>query len=394
MRDALEEAILDNPDDVAAHAAYADWLTEQPAPQDVALGEFIQTQLALEAGGGPAAETAALRRKAAALLKAHRHEWEGEWVELAGARAGRCELEFPDPRPVRFVRGLPAEAVAGQLDVDCARALNHSPPARFIRKLYVGGFAYQEDGEYEPDEDTAAAPRDYYPAEGVFARWPHFGHLRVFQLGWITDEGYKDRCWFRCFLDGQGVVDLVRRMHRLEKLLLFAHDVPGGQLFALPMPKLRVLQLYHSREHPLEKLARNASLGRLTHLLIHPHVEEEPSLDLKGLRALARSPHLRSLSHLRLRLTSFGDAGVKEIVTSGLLGRLQELDLRHGAVTDEGARLLAAAPEVRRLSLLDLSRNALTEAGVAELRATGVPLVADYQHASDDERYLDDGDYE
>src|SRR5262245_39033306 len=40
LRAALETAILDNPDDLSAHAAYADWLTEQPAPEDVVLGEY------------------------------------------------------------------------------------------------------------------------------------------------------------------------------------------------------------------------------------------------------------------------------------------------------------------------------------------------------------------
>jgi uncharacterized protein (TIGR02996 family) len=39
----LENAILANPDDLGAHAAY-DWLIEQGDPR----GEFIQVQLALE----------------------------------------------------------------------------------------------------------------------------------------------------------------------------------------------------------------------------------------------------------------------------------------------------------------------------------------------------------
>ena len=44
LRDALESALVENPDDLATHYAYADYLQEQGDPR----GEFIQLQLALE----------------------------------------------------------------------------------------------------------------------------------------------------------------------------------------------------------------------------------------------------------------------------------------------------------------------------------------------------------
>ena len=43
-RRSLEAALVEHPDDLAKHSAYADYLTEQGDP----CGEFIQTQLALE----------------------------------------------------------------------------------------------------------------------------------------------------------------------------------------------------------------------------------------------------------------------------------------------------------------------------------------------------------
>ncbi len=52
LQAALEEAIREDPEDRAAHAAYADLLTEQGNPQ----GEFIQVQMALDEEGLPAAE--------------------------------------------------------------------------------------------------------------------------------------------------------------------------------------------------------------------------------------------------------------------------------------------------------------------------------------------------
>ena len=42
MREALEEALVDDPDDLASHMAYADWLSEQDDSKDRVRGEFIQ----------------------------------------------------------------------------------------------------------------------------------------------------------------------------------------------------------------------------------------------------------------------------------------------------------------------------------------------------------------
>src|SRR4051794_26565484 len=39
LREALEEALAANPDDLASHMAYADWLSEQANPADQARGE-------------------------------------------------------------------------------------------------------------------------------------------------------------------------------------------------------------------------------------------------------------------------------------------------------------------------------------------------------------------
>jgi hypothetical protein len=226
---------------------------------------------------------------------------------------------------------------------------------------------------------------EHYPPQYVLLRWPYLANLRVLQIGWGSDESYADFCDFRCFTPGQHAHDFAKQMPRLEELYLFAHRVNGGKLFALPMPNLRVLQVYHSYDYAFDKLAKNASLGKLTHLLCHPHglePGEDPYIRLSRLRALVRSPHLKSLAHLRLRLADFGDKGCEEIVQSGLLKRLKTLDLRHGRVSDEGARVLASSPDLKNLELLDLGHNELTPAGSAVLRATGVRLVDNNQHGS------------
>jgi uncharacterized protein (TIGR02996 family) len=405
LRLALEQAVLDNPDDRAAHAAYADLLTEEGDPQ----GEFIQVQLRLEDESLPAEARHALRQREEELLAAHRARWVGAWADLAQPTGpeGRGQVDFPGPKPARFVRGLLAEATIDGMTVQCARAFVRAPQTRLLRRLFVGGFAFQERGEYDPEDDTFSPLDVHQPARAVLPRWPHFENLRVFQLGWTSDEEYGDFCDFQCHEGGGEVLALVRRMPRLEELYLFADGIDVGGLFALPtLDNLRLLQVYHNWSYPLETLAANPAFSRLTHLLLHPKAwgewgeEEAPYIKAAGVRALLASPHLPNLTHLRLRLTDIGDAGCEEIVRSGALARLKGLDLRHGCVTDDGARTLAACPDLKHLEWLDLSRNELTEAGVAVLGQTGVRLRVDYQHGftigedDEDRAYLMEGDYE
>ena len=198
----------------------------------------------------------------------------------------------------------------------------------------------------------------------------------------------------------------VKQMPNLEELYLLAHRVDANKVFALPTPNLRVLQLYHSNKYPLDKLAANKTLTSLTTLLCHPHAvefedeERGAYIRLPHLRAVCRSPHLTSLTHLRLRLTDFGDRGAREIVESGILKRLKILDLSLGCMTDEGAELLAASPDLKNLEFLDLSRNALGPDGVKAIKSTRVKANVSAQHGetgpTDEElpEYLNEGDIE
>src|SRR5262249_51046670 len=205
--------------------------------------------------------------------------------------------------------------------------------------------------------------------------------IRRFGWGWPAreDEDY----YFSCGMPGDRVYDFVKQMPDVEELRLFAHVRDANKLVALPMPNLRVFQLYHGWSYPLDKLAANNSLGNLTHILCHPHGLEhgdKPYIRLKQLRAICRAPHLTRLTHLRLRSSDVGDDGAEEIARSGILKRLRVLELQLGCISDEGAKALAACPDLAHLELLDLSHNALTEDGIAVLEAAGVRLMAKEQH--------------
>jgi uncharacterized protein (TIGR02996 family) len=403
--EALERAVIADPDDGTAWSALADYLVEQGDPR----GEFMQVQRALEDETLSAAARKKLRAREKQLLKAHEKEWVGDWadrVESPSVPNYYRHVDLTGDHKYEFKRGLLTTANFGELTVAAARAFAKAPETRFVRELFIGGHPYEED--YEPGPDVPEGIESYEGAgDHALFPWPHLRNVRRFQLGWMEKEDYTDHCPFHCQVTGRHVYDFVKQMPHVEEVLVFAHFHGAEPLVALPMPKLRVLQLYHGSSYPLQWLAKNPSLTKLTHLLCHPHAYEPGQPDdpwsyirLPQLKAVCRSPYLTSLTHLRLRLTDFGDRGAREIVDSGILKRLKVLDLRHGSVTAKGARLLAACPDLRNLEWLDLSRNAIEDEGIAAIRATKVPADFGLQHEPldredfDSALYLFQGDIE
>jgi uncharacterized protein (TIGR02996 family) len=400
LREALEAAIVANPDDLSSHMAYADHLGDLGDPR----GEFIRIQLALEDASKPAAERKKLSQQEKKLLGKHGRDWLGELAPFLLDQKKSAEQPWNDLKVTyTFARGWLDSLEAVRFTVNFTRALAKAPAARLLRRLVLADEAYEEAGEYAPGDDIPTASYSS-PQLPPLRKATTLGNVRVFQLGEQIsdqeDEAADDGGW-SCHTDGEAALDLIKRMPRLEELYLLAHNVDAEQLFSLrTLDRLRVLQLYHSQSYPLARLAKNPSLGNLTHLLLHPHaLEEDPYIRLAGIKAVVTAPALSSLTHLRIRLTDAGDKGVKEIVASGILKRLKLLDLRHGCVTDKGARLLADCPDLPRLEKLVLTHNSLTDAGIAALRAAGVKLEARnmWRPTGDeynDQEYLYSGDIE
>ncbi|MFO0926804.1 MAG: TIGR02996 domain-containing protein [Gemmataceae bacterium] len=398
LRESLEQAIVENPDDLASHMAYADYLSDHGDPR----GEFIQVQLALEDPARSPDERKRLQAREKELLDAHLRDWAGDLAPyLSGENKGDSQYEWRRMEVQHtFARGWLHTIDVNNFDVEFTRTLTRSPEARLLRRLVLRESAYQEPGEYEMGDDIPEDSEN--PQLYPLIRCPYLTNVREFVLGELGSmDNDPDDEGFNCHNSADGVVGVIKAMPKLEELYLLAHNLDADQLFSLrTLHRLRVLLVYHTLAYPLGRLAKNPSLGNLTHLLCHPHaLEEDPSIRQQHVQAIVRSPELRSLTHLRLRLCDAGDDGIREIITSGILKRLKYLDLRHGCVTDEGARLLAACPDVRYLDHLDLSHNAMTDAGVQALQATGVKLLANNQwRISGDEwndrEYLYAGDIE
>jgi hypothetical protein len=263
------------------------------------------------------------------------------------------------------------------------------------------------DSTYTPGPDVPADIEAYdQPSLHALSRCPHLAALRTFRLGERVSL-HNGEEYSNCHTSGQLAHHLLKQMTLIEEVELYAHRVDANKLFVLPMPHLKSLTLFHSNSYPLDKLAANKTLTNLATLRCHPHAleydddEEGAYIRLKHLRAVCRSPHLTSLTHLCLRLTDFGDDGAAEIVSSGILKRLRVLDLQGGCMSDKGAAALAACPDLKSLEFLNLQSNGLTGAGVAVLRATKVKAELGRQHGttargSDGEmpEYLFEGDIE
>ncbi len=360
LREALEKALVEAPDDVATHMAYADYLQEQGSPR----GEFVRTQLALENESTGKAEREGLRAREKELLAAHQQAWLGELAPylLGPAEAIPEDNAIEDVQPgepnyqFRFARGWLDSLHLGDMDRTLADRLARSPQTRLLRQLTILHDSY----------DAPGLPR--------LGKSPHLGNVRRFQLGPDDDS---------CHVSGEEVLPLIDRMPKLEELNLCAHRVPVKTLFARALPHLRKLTVHHVHEYPLSVLGKNASLGRLEYLSCWPHGWEGDDtasyIPAKEVCAFVRSPHLKSLRHLALYLSGLGDEGVEAIVKSGLLKQLKVLDLWSGRITDAGARALAACPDLRNLERLRIAHNQLTHAGVQALQATGVHVEAEDQ---------------
>lgn len=411
LRQSLEQALAEDPDDLASHSAYADLLVEEGDPR----GEFIQVQLALEAPKRPAGERAQLQKREAELLKRHGREWLGDVGRfLVGKWSGEDKpWHFTLTRGwLDYVRMLPfLEPVLTSL----ARA----PEARLLRRLDVvydmryHPFDFDEvlvgpnkamKGDEEALETESFDTFDETNVIPLLLASPYLKNLRVFRLG-FSDSGERigHSTMVGPFNDcnvGQ-ILELLDKCPRLEELYLNTSLPSIDKLFASPkLGNLRVLQYYFGMDadyinhdgYPLSALAGNASLKKLTALRLHPG--RDTTIDADQLDALLHSPNLPCLSHLQIHMTNYGDEGCRRIVRSGILRQLKTLDIGYGNMTDEGARLLAASPDLKNLELLDVSRNALTAEGIAALQATGVRFVADNQHDPDETEYLYEVDFE
>ena len=362
-REALEAALAADPDDVAAHAAYADLLIEAGDPR----GEYIRLQLALEDRNQPADRLRAMEQEAFALRREHEAEWLGPLAEFVLPKRGpSVGAMVADNVEVTWRRGWVHGVRIERLTPKILRAVAGNPAGLLLQELAIlrANLLGLSELRYNP---VALALQS-----------PTFRGLRRIELG-------SAETWSFLALDDEYLA-LIENTRCLRQLTVRASHLNTPRIFATPLPQLQTLELTVVEVgFAFRVLAINSTFGQLRnlHLDIFEYVEgmDNPHgpgvtnlIDSDELRIFFRSPHLRSLLYLGLRLPGFGDAGVDELISSGMIARLKGLDLCRCEITDDGAQELAACPDVARLEYLHLDNNLLSPVGIEALAAVGVTV--------------------
>lgn len=362
---ALEGALVENPDDLATLLAFADYLSEQADPRHQARSEFIRVQLQLEDEKIPTAQRKKLKKREKELLAANERRWLG-WrlydVLFDGGSDTWIYGGLGKPDEMRgYRRGWLDRLETSVFSDELGRILTSSPGVRLLRELMLEGLYDVVVSETLADVGALA-------------------NLRVLKVQDGADE--------------EEITPFIAQLPRLEVLRLEAMDLPLGGLFSLTtFGNLRELHVEDAEGYDVPALAKNPTLGRLQRLALIPGWTEThhgPHVGLKDVRALASSKHLKSLTSLTIHRTDAGDDGVEAIIRSGLLSRLSELDLSNGCITDRGALALAAAPGFLALKALTLTYNRLTTVGINALQRPGLTLDVSDQQIEDEDGYSDD----
>jgi uncharacterized protein (TIGR02996 family) len=346
--EAFEEAIREEPDELAHRLVFADWLDEQDDPELAARAEFIRVQCELarlEAADGRRPGLLARERQ---LREAHGREWAGPLRALvAGYEFRRGFVESVGLDAAAFLRWAPRLfqlAPLTEVEVTASPGLLPLLAANpYLRRVTSLGL------------DLAGGEPAVFEALFDSPFLTGLTHLRLRSL------------------HGIGLRPLARSwaLGRLARLDLSGNNL-GPEVLAVLAGSDRLLgltALYFNRCH--------LGSGALPVLTTAPLLRQLTALDLRcndlgpaGAETLARSPHARRLQVLWLGDNVLRDGGVAALASAGNLAALTRLYLGHNAVHGEGVEGLARSPFLAGLTHLDLDYNDLAAGALESLAAS------------------------
>lgn len=364
----LRQAVLDEPEDLAARRVYGDALIAAGDPR----GELINVQCALE-DAAPADRPPLIKRERE-LLTAHQKAWiapYGGAIWRPEFRRGFIEVAFVSTKKFIPVANelLGNEPITTlhlrELSIANATTLGKTPGFERLHTLRAVESKLAKKG-----------------IEGLFARpLPRLRHLNLYQAG--IDDGGLEVLGAKVF-------------SHLERLNLAGTRVTyNGLAKLLCDPRLAALRYLHLNwlvpgTDGTGFLAEHLALPGLTHLdLSSCHVAND------DVRLLARNPVFRALRGLRAEYNDLVGAGA--IAALEPLDQLEVLDLSTNTVGLAGVTALAGLRLPLRvlrlyqckvdneqlgalakakfpLKRLDLGYGALGEAGMAAIGKAGWPL--------------------
>jgi uncharacterized protein (TIGR02996 family) len=279
----LEADLIQNPDDLATHMAYGDYLAEQGDPR----GELIQVQLALEDEARTSTDRQELLKREDQLFQKHWHMFIGPLKEFIQNRHSLLNV-------VTFRRGWIDTLRIGVLSDGLAQALVNTPALRLLRSLrlldVVEHSSTGESGGLQALETLRAAP------------W--LAQLRSLALGDLEGDG-----GFRSFPYPEALTYLGPRVPHLQELHLNVVGVVHS-LLNLRLPHLRLLRLERARisDDQLPEFIRSGLLDSLRHLQIW-----NARMSDAGAALLASWPGIRLLESLDVSFNWLSPAGVESL---------------------------------------------------------------------------------
>jgi uncharacterized protein (TIGR02996 family) len=431
-RQALLDALREEPDNQTLRLIYADWLEDNG---DSDRAEYIRLCLH---------DSAEQDRHRARLFRRHRKTWgQGMPARVAACLAERGLIQELDITAAAFLKAGPAlcgEPLA-RLRLTAAEGrigkVLACPALAGVRELTLAGCPLaDEDVQALADSPRLARLHTLrltycgISAErtAVLAGSPHLGNLRTLDLShYDRRDSDPNNAPNRNRLphgplnqigdEGLAAIAASPHLGRLETLIVannWIYRAGAGQLWSTTrLGALHRLDISYNYLHAdgVRDLAASPLMKRLTHLEIHanevgtegvraladsPRSRRLKLLDVSGAtlysggplltneaaEALAGSPHLAGLEHLMLacnRITGQGAAALAK----GKLKSLRTLVLSGNRLGALGARSLASSDLLARLERLDLAGCRIPESGalaLARLKTAGERLEIDLEN--------------
>jgi len=380
-REALEAALVADPDDAPLHAAYADLLIEDGDPR----GEYIRLSLLAEDCNQPASQLRAIEQAMFDLRNRHETEWLGPLARFMDRRQARSVAEPMEPNvSVTWRRGWIDAVRIGQLNQDIINAIAECPLTRILGELSIE----QNIAPERQREDDLPTHLNMDPLDNA----GRFRALRTFKLGSFLDG---------VIATGWEMEEYLADAPRLEEVRVCCDQTNSAFLFDGEFPRLHTVHVTGNLYSlPFQLLGRNDGVPNLRHLFLDTETFRPQGDEAGGDRreltegdflCLHRPECLPCLEYFTLRESSVGDDGVRLILEVPFFRRLKGLDLSRCGITDDGAELLANHPHTPNLEYLRLDYNYLSPIGTDALDAIGV-TVGDQLFGAPNRRAWDAGD--
>ena len=134
MREKLEKKLLKDPDNLALHNEFADWLDENDPPR----GELVRLHLEMEESGLSREKRHELEIRERHLLSEHGREWIGELADFILEKPTKeTSFELKAGWQVFWTRGWVTGLQLDELTMKLNKVLLHAPELRLLRRIVL-----------------------------------------------------------------------------------------------------------------------------------------------------------------------------------------------------------------------------------------------------------------